>query len=66
MLGTEHRGPPNDVNTRHVSGEKIEGTYTPKMAIPRSDDRSFVWKIKFSGLFTSRVSDPKTSLKLWR
>jgi len=34
----------NDTHRRHVSGEKVQGTYTPKSAITTSEDGSLVAK----------------------
>ena len=63
MLGTARS---NDTHTIHVPGEKVQKTYMSMSAIKISDDESLVCKRMFSGLFTSHVSDPKTSPKARR
>ena len=49
---------------RHLSGDRIWATHMPKSGITIPDDWSLVWKIMFSGLFTSHVLYPKISMKI--
>ena len=51
----------NDMHTRHVSGEKVQGTYMPKSAITISDNGPLIRKRMFPGLFTSHVAGPEIS-----
>lgn len=46
---------------RHVSGEKVEGTYTTKSAITISEDGTLVGNSMFSGLIISHEFDAKAS-----
>lgn len=63
MLGTARS---YDTHMIHVSGEKVQGMYMSMSAITISDDESLIGKRMFSSLFTSHVSDPKTSPKARR